>query len=119
MSDEIEFVYQTEAWGKPAELRLRKVASEASATSRPGRVTLEAHLYDADGVLCLDAQQYIRFSLTGSGRLIDNMGTTRASRELQLANGRAQISLDAHGPCQVQAVIEGVTTASLKIQLAM
>lgn len=115
VTDAIEFIYQTEPWGKPAELRLRRQSRTDTALSTPGRVTVEAHLYDANGVLCLDAQHSIRFSLTGSGRLIDNMGTTRASRELQLANGRAQISLDAEGPCQIQAAIEGITTASLHI----
>jgi len=112
VTDEIEFVYQTEAWGKAAELRLRK---KAGISNGPASVTVEAHLYDTHGVLCLDAQQYIRFSLSGSGRLIDNMGTTRASRELQLANGRAQISLDAHGPCTIHAAVEGLPAASLKI----
>ncbi len=112
VTDEIEFVYQTELWGSAAELRLRKKAVTGNG---PARVTVEAHLYDANGVLCLDAQQYIRFSLGGSGKLIDNMGTTRASRELQLANGRAQISLEARGPCTLHAAVEGLPAASLKI----
>lgn len=115
VTDEIEFIYQTEPWGKPAELRLRRQTRIDTALSTPECVTVEAHLYDANGVLCLDAQHSIRFSLIGSGRLIDNMGTTRASRELQLANGRAQISLDAQGPCQIQAGVEGVPVATLKI----
>lgn len=112
VTDEVEFLYQTEAWGKPAELRLREKARTGSG---PARVTVEAHLCDAGGVLCLDAQQSIRFSLSGAGRLIDNLGTTRASRELQLANGRAQISLDAHGGCELHAAVEGVAAARLRV----
>ena len=115
VADEIELIYQTELWGKPAELRLREKMPRSKNAGEPLRVTVEAHLYDAGGVLCLDAQQYIRFSLTGSGSLIDNMGTTRASRELQLANGRAQISLHAHGPCEIHADIEGLPAASMQV----
>lgn len=113
--DQIELTYQTEPWGKVAELRLRQMTPSPETGSAPQPVTIEAHLYDANGVLCLDAQQYIRFSLTGPGRLIDNMGTTRASRELQLANGRAQISLHAHASCEVHADIQGIPSASLKV----
>lgn len=112
VADEVEFVYQTEAWGKAAELRVREKVRTGNG---PARVTVEAHLYDGKGVLCLDAQQYIRFSLSGSGRLIDNLGTTRGSRELQLANGRAQISLEAHGPCTLQASVEGVPAGTLEL----
>lgn len=112
VTDEIEFIYQTEAWGKPAALRLRKTARTGSGAAR---VTVEAHVYDADGVLCLDAQQYIRFSVTGAARLIDNLGTTRGSRDLQLANGRAQISIDAQGPCQIHAAVDGLPAASMEI----
>jgi beta-galactosidase len=114
ISDEIEFVYQTEPWGKPAGLHLWEKTSSNGRSGLP-RITVEAQLFDANGVLCLNARPYIRFSLTGSGALIDNMGTTRASRKLQLANGRAQISLHAQGRCQLHAVIEGIPEAILSI----
>ena len=53
-----------------------------------------ASLYDSANVLCLDARNQVRFTLAGSGKLIDNMGTTHASRVLQLTNGTASISVD-------------------------
>ncbi len=109
VTDEIDLAYQTEPWGKPTALKL-------AAKERQGsRITVEAKLFDAQGVLCLDARNFVRFSLAGDGRLIDNMGTTRASRELQLANGRAEISLDAAGACTVGATIDGVSGAALEV----
>jgi len=109
VTDEIGLAYQTETWGKPAALALYEKARDGD------RVTVEAKLHDAQGVLCLDARELVRFSLAGDGRLIDNMGTTRASRELRLANGRAQISLVAAGACAVQAAVDGLTAATLKV----
>jgi len=58
----------------------------------------------------------VRFSLHGQGRLIDNLGATRGSRELQLANGRAEISLTAHAECLFEAAVEGVPVAKLSIR---
>jgi beta-galactosidase len=109
VTDEIEQVYQTEAWGKPAALRITERMREGN------RITVETRLFDARGVLCLDARNFVRFSLSGAGRLIDNLGTTRASRELQLANGRAEISLDRSGGCTVTAHVEGLPAQSLRV----
>lgn len=118
VTDEVDLTYQTERWGKPAELRLSRCQAPSAAglsSTSVSRVTVEVLVYDANGVLCLDAQPFVRFSLTGTGRLIENLGTTRASRELQLANGRAQISAETHGPCNIEARIEGLPTVSLTI----
>ena len=102
VSDEIKLIYETEPWGHATALRL-------AASARDGdRVTVEAKLFDAKSKVCLDARQAVRFSLTGHGRLIDNRGTVRGSRVVQLANGRAEISLDAKGACSVCAAIEGL-----------
>jgi beta-galactosidase len=109
ITDEIELTYQTEPWGKPAVLVLREKGREGN------RITVEAKLFDSQGVLCLDAQDSVRFSLAGPGRLIDNLGTTRGSRELELANGRAQISLDASGVCTVGAAVGGLSAAELEV----
>lgn len=103
LTDELSLIYQTEPWGKPAELRLREKQRNGS------RITVEAKFFDTNGVLCLDAQNLVRFSLAGEGRLIDNLGTTRASREVQLANGRAEISLNAAGACRIKAAIDGIS----------
>jgi len=105
VTDELSFAYQTELWGKPAELRLREKARLGS------RITVEAHLYDARGVLCLDAQHLVRFAASAPGKLLDNLGTSRGSREVQLANGRAEISLEVPAACRVEAVVQGLPPA--------
>lgn len=109
VSDEIELTYQTQPWSKPAELRLVEKQREKDI------ITVSAHLYDSKGVLCLDSRNSVRFSLAGAGRLIDNLGTTRGSRELQLYNGRAEISLVSKGGCTVGVTSEGLPAALLKL----
>jgi beta-galactosidase len=106
LTDEVRVTYQTEPWGKPAELRFHQKHRDGN------RFTVQVRLFDAKGVLCLDAQNLVRFSLAGEGRLIDNLGTTRASREVQLANGRAEISLNAIGNCRIKAAIDGIPPVS-------
>ena len=108
-SDEIFLTYQTEPWGKPAELRLHEIARKDNV------VTVEAELFDANGVLCLDSSIFIHYSLAGAGHLIDNLGTARASHELQLSNGRAEISLVHDGGCRIEAKCEGSHSATLNL----
>jgi beta-galactosidase len=108
-SDEIDFIYQTQSWDKPTELKLFQ-------KKRTGNiVTVEAKLFDAKGVLCLDSSQVVRFSLAGAGNLIDNLGTTRGSREIQLSNGHAEISVVCKGPCTIRAAPKGMPVASLSV----
>ena len=109
VSDEIDLIYQTEPWTKAAELKLSQKELKDST------VTVEAKLFDANGILCLDSSQVVRFSLSGAGSLIDNLGTTRGSREIQLSNGRAQISILRKGPCTIHATQKGMPVASLKL----
>jgi len=45
-------------------------------------------------VQCLDAANWINFSLAGDGILLDDLGTSTGSRKVQAYNGRAQISID-------------------------
>jgi beta-galactosidase len=109
VTDEIEFTYQTERWAKPASLRL-------AVNKREGNVlTVGASLHDASGILCLDARNVVRFSLAGSGKLIDNLGTARGSRELQMSNGRAEISVALNGACSVGITSEGLASAFVKV----
>jgi beta-galactosidase len=91
VNDEIAFLYQTETWGTPTEIKL--VEKSRGTISGKETVTVEAKLYDAKGVLCLDARNRVRFSIAGVGTLIDNRGTTKASRVVELCNGRGQITL--------------------------
>jgi beta-galactosidase len=110
LTDEIVFVYQTETWGKPAEIKL---AEKARGTIEGKEtVTVEAKLYDAKGVLCLDARNRVRFTIAGVGTLIDNRGTTKASRVVELSNGRAEISLVRNdGGSVIGASIAGTKAA--------
>jgi beta-galactosidase len=96
--DETEFEYQTAKWEKPARLALTVIARES------GTATLEATLHDEHGTLCLDARNVVRFSVAGSGRLIDNLGTSSGSRVVQVGNGRARISIALNGGASEAAV---------------
>ena len=109
VTDDVELTYQTEPWAKPTELRLTEKTRNGTVT------TVEAKLYDAHGVLCLDSSNVIRFSLAGAGRLFDNLGTSRGSRELQLYNGRAEISVTRNGGCTFGVSSEGLPSAFLKL----
>jgi len=107
VTDEINFLYQTDKWGKPASLKLTEIHRDAD------KVTVEATLYDAKGILCLDARNQIRFSVAGGAKLIDNLGTPRGSRVVQLYNGRAQITLQAAPALQSVVAVNtpGITGA--------
>ncbi len=106
VTDEIRFRYQTERWDKPAQLAL------GEAGRAGGVITLEARLLDARNVPCLDARHVIRFKLAGDGQLIQNLGTTSGSRQVEMYNGRAliRVRLPA-GEAVVSAVVDGVPTA--------
>ncbi|NYF52691.1 glycoside hydrolase family 2 TIM barrel-domain containing protein [Tunturiibacter gelidoferens] len=102
ITDEITFIYQTEPWGAPADLKL----TERSRTTIDGKetVTVEAKLYDAKGILCLDARNRLRFTIAGLGTLIDNRGTTKASRVVEMSNGRAEITIIRNNSSSVVSV---------------
>ncbi|PUA34816.1 glycoside hydrolase family 2 [Paenibacillus elgii] len=91
VEDELTFEYQTAIWGAPTELRLTAEPQE------DGRVYVEARAYDAHGVFCPDAANFVRFGLAGDGRLLDGLGTIRGSRLVQLATGLAGIYVDPQG----------------------
>ncbi len=105
ITDEIDFLYQTEKWGKPTSLQLTEIHRNAD------KVTVEAKLYDAKGILCLDARNQVRFSVAGRARLIDNLGTSRGSRVVQLCNGRAQITLQTATQSVIAVTAVGLTGA--------
>ncbi|AEU35467.1 glycoside hydrolase family 2 protein [Granulicella mallensis] len=110
LTDEIEFEYQTAKWGKPAKLVLRELAREGD------KATVEATLIDANGVLCLDSHAIVHYTLAGSGKLIDNLGTSTGSRVVQMYNGRSQISLQRNnGANTVGVVTEGIPAAFVSI----
>jgi beta-galactosidase len=110
ISDEIEFEYQTANWGKPVRFSLAQIGREKDV------VTIEASAFDTQGVLCLDAKNVVRFSLAGSGCLIDNQGTSSGSRVVQLYNGRARISLRCKAGASTAGVIsEGIASAFVTV----
>lgn len=111
VEDAIEFEYQTEAWSEPVELRLEATKTEG------GKVYLEARAYDANGVFCPDAANFVRFGATGNGRLLDNLGTVRGSRYVQLASGRAGIYAEHDGGTLIASVTsEGMKTAYVVVE---
>jgi beta-galactosidase len=87
VSDELVLDYQTTRWGPPARLELRE------KSRREDQVTLEAVMVDASGTRCLDARHQVRFDMSGDGALIGNLGTNTASHQVELYNGRAEITL--------------------------
>ena len=110
VSDEIEFEYQTAKWGKPGRFALAQIARDRDV------VTIEATAFDAKGVLSLDARNVVRFSLAGSGSLIDNQGTSTGSRVVQLYNGRARISVRCNdGACTAGVTSEGIAPAFVTV----
>jgi beta-galactosidase len=66
---------------------------------------------DAKGVLCLDARDQVRFSLAGTGKLIDNQGTPSGSRVVQVCNGRAEISVTSTSDFIVGASANNISDA--------
>jgi len=109
LQDQVEFLYQTEPWGAPANLQLSLKSSVA------GLKTIEATLHDAKGVRCLDARVTVRFSLAGDGKLHDNLGTPTGSRVVGLCNGRASIALTHTGAAVAAVHAAGIAPAFLKL----
>ncbi len=109
VTDEISVEYQTESWKKASKLELIQVRQIDGFTE------IEAIAKDNQGVRCLDATNEVRFDLAGDGKLMDNQGTSRGSRQVQLYNGRALIRVDNHNKVVVSVKSEGLNTAFLTI----
>ena len=107
--DELQLVYQTQKWSKPAKLILEELRIVDDIS------TIEARALDANGVMCLDARNVVRFGLAGDGRLIDNLGTSITARKVELYNGRAVISVQRKGKSVVSVSADGLPTAFLNI----
>ena len=109
--DEIDLRYQTTPWGQPSKLMFHE------ASQIDGISTLEVQLLDRLGVPCLDTSNLVRFGLTGDGTLLDNLGTSKGSRSVQLYNGRARISVQLTGPMAIASVaITGLDTTFLTVK---
>ncbi len=111
VSDEIRVDYQTDVWGKPAKFVLTEIARSNDVA------TIEARVFDKEGVACLDATNQVRFGLAGDGRLLDNLGVSTGSRVVQLYNGRARISIKLAGPQTMASVSsDGLETVFLNVR---
>ena len=111
VTDQISVAYQTAPWGEPAKLTLNEISRTNNI------VTVEARVFDKDGVPCLDAANIVHFGITGDGRLLDNLGTSTGSRLVQLYNGRAQISLQLNGRTAMASVSsQGLKTVFLDVE---
>ncbi|MDR3723384.1 MAG: glycoside hydrolase family 2 TIM barrel-domain containing protein [Terracidiphilus sp.] len=109
VSDEIECEYEARRWSIPEHLTLREVERG------DGRATVEASVFDAQGVPCLDCRSGVRFSVAGDAKLIDNLGASAGSRVVQMYNGRARISIARRGVCVAAAVVAGLAPATLAL----
>lgn len=103
VSDELTWQYQTENWGAPARVAL--------STEEAGDDTQWVHVQALDdkGVPCLDAKNWVRFDLSGDGKLLGDLGTSRGSRKVQMYNGRAMIKVSQpSGKSAVHVAVEGL-----------
>ncbi|GAB1855226.1 glycoside hydrolase family 2 TIM barrel-domain containing protein [Flavobacteriaceae bacterium MHTCC 0001] len=87
VKDEIKFNYQTQTWSAPVKFKLSEVASKDDV------VKIKVEALDKNGVKCLDARNKVRFEIVGDGQLLENLGTSGGSKEVQLYNGHAFISV--------------------------
>ena len=111
VSDRIKQSYQTAQWGEPAYLTLSTIANDGV------KATIEVKIFDAKGVQCLDARNFVRFGLIGDGQLIDNLGTSTGARLVELYNGRAQIRIETKGVKNIASVSsDGLKTVFCTIE---
>ncbi|WP_372772068.1 glycoside hydrolase family 2 TIM barrel-domain containing protein [Mangrovibacterium sp.] len=104
--DEIELIYQTEKWGTPERLILKEIEIDENTS------WLEVTALDKNGVLCLDANNFVEFSAAGDVELIQHQGTVTGSQRVGLCNGMAKIKIKKSGSSYVAFVkSEGLKTA--------
>ncbi|MDD4971485.1 MAG: glycoside hydrolase family 2 TIM barrel-domain containing protein [Paludibacter sp.] len=108
--DEITQSYQTDHWGKPAQMTLTKINQQGDIA------TLEVKLQDEQNILCLDARNVVTFGLAGDGKLLDNLGTSSGSRVVELQNGRAIIRVRMNaGSCVASVKCNNIPTVFCKL----
>lgn len=110
VTDEVRLEYQTEKWGSPTQMLLEKIEEKEDTA------TIQVKLLDYKGVLCLDARNIIEFSLTGDGKMLDNLGTSSGSRKVQVYNGRGIIRIKTNKGNSIAGVkSEGLKTVFLNL----
>ncbi|MDR1371104.1 MAG: DUF4982 domain-containing protein [Dysgonamonadaceae bacterium] len=98
VTDEITFVYQTEKWGKEAQIKLSVIENTSEYA------WVEAQLLDEKGILCPDSRKFIFFESAGDGNLVINQGTSTGSKKVQAYNGKARVRLNKNGGKNVVSV---------------
>lgn len=110
VTDELAQCYQTTKWGEADQIEAKIIEAEK------GYAWIEATLKDKNGVICLDARNYIYFDLTGDGKMIDNQGTSTGSRIVQAYNGKARIKVQLNdGKSWVSVKSKGLKTVFKKV----
>ncbi len=108
--DSITQIYQTATWNMPTKIHLETLPGEGDT------LTVQATLLDENGILCLDAVDYVHFSMIGDGHLLADLGTSDGASTVQSYNGRATIRLKRTGKKAVVAVtVDGLQTAVLDV----
>ena len=111
VTDEITQFYQAEKWEKPSKIKLEIITEDTD------KVTIQATLVDAKGLICLDNRDYVHFGLTGDGTLIENQGTSSGSSKVQFYNGHAIITIEKNkGKSFASAASKGIPTEFLEIK---
>lgn len=104
-SDELEWIYQTEKWGKEELLQIAHHPIDGDIEM------IEVTLADANGIPCLDSHKVIRFEIVGDGELVKNLGTASGSSKVEVANGRAYIKVrKSSGTSIVGVKSDGIPT---------
>lgn len=110
VEDSILQHYQTEKWGPAARLELSSERVDAET------VRVFVSIVDKMGVKCLDSKDYIKYSVCGDGKLVDNQGTPDGSRYVQARNGFGSILVKTCGGSSIVGVsVDGVPTAFIRI----
>jgi unsaturated rhamnogalacturonyl hydrolase len=110
VSDQLEIIFQTQEWGKPYRLLPELLSIEDDIAT----VTLV--VLDENGVLCLDDQSVVKFSLVGKGDLTGYPATNTCTREIQTINGMARINIKLNGGESVLALqTDGLPVAFISL----
>lgn len=92
-------------WEEPAQLLIEETGRKNDTAD------IRVLLLDENGKLCLDASNWIRFGISGDGKLIDNLGTSDGARRMQMYNGKARIRVKMNqGSSAISASSEGIPT---------
>ncbi len=108
--DSVTFIYQTEKWGKPVQLKF-----EPAERINDSTFSVCVKAYDKDNIFCPDAKNVVIFGIAGKGKLLDDLGTINGSRKIQMSNGKACIKIVTNEKAVVSAVSKNTSSIFIKI----